>query len=178
MPQLSTNFSLKELTRSDTAIRKGIDNTPDFEQVINLTHLSIFILQPVRDKWGSTTVNSGLRVLELILQPVRDKWGSTTVNSGLRVLELNRAIGSSDTSQHRKGEAADIECKAVSNLELAKWIRDNLDFDQVILEAYDGVDPTSGWVHVSYRADRKNRKKCLTATFINGKAKYTNGLPE
>jgi uncharacterized protein YcbK (DUF882 family) len=155
MPQLSTNFSLKELTRSDTAIRKGIDNTPDFEQVINLTHLSIFILQPVRDKWGSTTVNSGLRVLE-----------------------LNRAIGSSDTSQHRKGEAADIECKAVSNLELAKWIRDNLDFDQVILEAYDGVDPTSGWVHVSYRADRKNRKKCLTATFINGKAKYTNGLPE
>jgi uncharacterized protein YcbK (DUF882 family) len=155
MPQLSTNFSLKELTRSDTAIRKGIDNTPNDEQLINLTHLSIFILQPVRDKFGSTTVNSGLRVLE-----------------------LNRAIGSSDTSQHRKGEAADIECKAVSNLELAKWIRDNLDFDQVILEAYDGVDPTSGWVHVSYRADRKNRKKCLTATFINGKAKYTNGLPE
>ena len=155
MPQLSTNFSLKELLRSDTAIRLGIDNTPDQEQLINLTHLSIFILQPVRDKFGSTTVNSGLRVLE-----------------------LNRAIGSSDTSQHRKGEAADIECKAVSNLELAKWIRDNLDFDQVILEAYDGVDPTSGWVHVSYRADRKNRKKCLTATFINGKAKYTNGLPE
>ena len=82
-PQLSTNFSLKELTRSDTAIRKGIDNTPDNEQLINLTHLSIFILQPVRDKFGSTTVNSGLRVLE-----------------------LNRAIGSSDTSQHRKGEAA------------------------------------------------------------------------
>jgi len=154
-PQLSTNFSLKELTRSDTAIRKGIDNTPDNEQLINLTHLSIFILQPVRDKFGSTTVNSGLRVLE-----------------------LNRAIGSSDTSQHRKGEAADIECKAVSNLELAKWIRDNLDFDQVILEAYDGVDPTSGWVHVSYRADRKNRKKSTTATFTNGKAKYTNGLPD
>lgn len=154
-PQLSTNFSLKELTRSDTAIRKGIDNTPDNEQLINLTHLSIFILQPVRDKFGSTTVNSGLRVLE-----------------------LNRAIGSSDTSQHRKGEAADIECKAVSNLELAKWIRDNLDFDQVILEAYDGVDPTSGWVHVSYRNDGKNRKKCLTATFTNGKAKYTNGLPK
>lgn len=155
MPQLSTNFSLKELTRSDTAIRKGIDNTPNDEQLINLTHLSIFILQPVRDQFGSTTVNSGLRVLE-----------------------LNRAIGSSDSSQHRKGEAADIECKAVSNLELAKWIRDNLDFDQVILEAYDGVDPTSGWVHVSYRADRKNRKKCLTATFTNGKAKYTNGLPD
>ena len=155
MPQLSTNFSLKELLRSDTAIRLGIKNEPDQEQLINLTHLAIFILQPVRDQFGSTTVNSGLRVLE-----------------------LNRAIGSSDNSQHRKGEAADIECKAVSNLELAKWIRDNLDFDQVILEAYDGVDPTSGWVHVSYRADRKNRKKCLTATFVNGKAKYSNGLPD
>jgi len=155
MTQLSKNFSLKELTRSDTAIRLGIVNVPDETQLVNLTHLAINILQPVRDAHGSTTVNSGLRVLE-----------------------LNRAIGSSDTSQHAKGEAGDIECKAISNLELAKWIRDNLDFDQVILEAYDGVDPTSGWVHVSYKADGTNRKKCLTATFTNGKAKYTNGLPE
>ena len=155
MAQVSKNFSLKELTRSDTAIRKGIDNTPDTEQTINLTHLAIFILQPVRDEHGTTMVNSGLRVLE-----------------------LNRAIGSSDNSQHVKGQAADIECTGISNLELARWIRDNLDFDQVILEAYDGVDPRSGWVHVSYRNDGKNRKKCLTATFTNGKAKYTNGLPE
>ena len=155
MAKLSKNFSLKEVLRSDTAIRLGIDNTPDNEQLINLTHLAIFILQPVRDQHGSTTVNSGLRVLE-----------------------LNRAIGSSDTSQHAKGQAADIECAAISNLELAKWIRDNLDFDQVILEAYDGVDPRSGWVHVSYRNDGQNRKKCLTATFTNGKAKYTNGLPK
>ena len=108
--KLSKNFSLKELLRSDTAIRLGIDNTPNQEQLINLTHLAIFILQPVRDQHGSTTVNSGLRVLE-----------------------LNRAIGSSDNSQHAKGQAADIECAAISNLELAKWIRDNLDFDQVIL---------------------------------------------
>jgi len=155
MTQLSKNFSLKELTKSGTAIRLGIENVPNKEQLINLTHLAINILQPVRDKFGSTRVNSGLRVLE-----------------------LNRAIGSSDTSQHRKGEASDIECASVSNLELAKWIRDNLEFDQLILEAYDGVDPSSGWVHVSYRADGKNRKKSLTATFTNGKAKYTNGLPK
>ena len=155
MAKLSKNFSLKELTRSDTAIRLGIENVPNEEQLINLTHLAIHILQPVRDQFGSTRINSGLRVLE-----------------------LNRAIGSKDTSQHRKGEAGDIECAAVSNIELAKWIRDNLDFDQIILEAYDGVDPTSGWVHVSYRNDGKNRKKCLTATFTNGKAKYTNGLPK
>ena len=152
--KLSKNFSLKELTRSDTAIRFSILNVPDEEQLINLTHLAIEILQPVRDEHGSTTVNSGLRVLE-----------------------LNRKIGSSDTSQHAKGQAADIECKHISNLELAHWIRDNLEFDQVILEGYDGVDPRSGWVHVSYRADGQNRKACLTATFVKGKANYTNGLP-
>ena len=155
MPQLSKNFSLKELTRSDTAIRLGIDNTPDFEQVINLTHLAIKVLQPVRDEHGSTSVNSGLRVLE-----------------------LNRAVGSSDTSQHVKGEAADIECPGVDNLVLAKWIRDNLEFDQLILEGYEEGDTNSGWIHVSIRADGKNRKKCMTATFPNGKAKYVNGLPK
>lgn len=155
MAQLSKNFSLKELTYSSTAIRKGIENVPNDEQLINLTHLAINILQPVRDKFGSTRINSGLRVLE-----------------------LNRAVGSSDSSQHRKGEAGDIECKAVSNIELAKWIRDNLVFDQIILEAYDGVDPTSGWVHVTYKANGNNRGKCLTATFTKGKAKYTNGLPK
>ena len=155
MAQLSKHFSLKELTRSDTAIRLGIDNVPNEEQIINLTHLAIHILQPVRDEFGSTRINSGLRVLK-----------------------LNRKLKSSDTSQHVLGQAGDIECKAVSNIELAKWIRDNLDFDQIILEAYDGVDPSSGWVHVSYRNDGTNRKKCLTATFIKGEAKYALGLPK
>ncbi len=155
MPQLSKNFSLKELTYSSTAIRKGIDNTPNFEQVINLTHLAINILQPVRDYHGSTTISSGLRVLE-----------------------LNRAVGSSDTSQHRKGEAADMECPGVDNLELAKWMAKNLEFDQIILEGYEEGDTNSGWIHASYRADGKNRKKLTTATFIKGKAKYTNGLPK
>jgi len=162
MTQLSKNFSLAEMTKSSTAIRCGIDNTkPDKQQLINLTSLTIKVLQPVRDEFGSTTINSGFRCLE-----------------------LNREIRSSDTSQHVKGEAADIECKAVDNLVLAKWIRDNLDFDQVILEGYDGVDPASGWIHVSYKADGTNRKACLTATFPNkkdgkrGKAQYVNGLPD
>ncbi len=156
MAQLSKNFSLKEMTKSSTAIRCGIDNTkPDKQQLINLTHLAINILQPVRDEFGSTTVNSGFRCLE-----------------------LNREIRSSDSSQHVKGEAGDIECKAVDNLVLAIWIRDNLDFDQVILEGYDGVDPASGWIHASYRNDGQNRNICLTATFPKGKATYVTGLPE
>lgn len=155
MTQLSTNFSVKEMCKSSTATRLGIDNKPNIEQAINMTHLAIKILQPVRDEHGSTTVSSGLRVLE-----------------------LNRAVGSSDTSQHIKGEAADIECPGVDNLVLAKWIRDNLEFDQLILEGYEEGDTNSGWIHVSIRADGKNRKKCMTATFPNGKAKYTNGLPK
>ena len=154
MTQLSKNFSLKELTKSSTAIRLGIVNQPDTEQLVNLTHLAINILQPVRDHHGSTTVSSGLRVLE-----------------------LNRAVGSSDTSQHRKGEAADMECPGVDNLELAKWMSENLEFDQIILEGYEDGDTNSGWIHVSYKADGSNRKKLTTATFVKGKAKYTNGLP-
>jgi len=154
MTQLSTNFSLKELTKSSTATRKGINNSPHTEQTVNLTHLAINVLQRVRDHHGSTTISSGLRVLE-----------------------LNRAIGSSDTSQHVKGEAADMECPGVDNLELAKWMVENLDFDQLILEGYEEGDTNSGWIHVSYKADGSNRKKVMTATFPNGKAKYANGLP-
>ena len=155
MAQLSKNFSLKELTKSSTATRFGIENKPNEEQLINLTHLAINVLQPVRDHHGSTTISSGLRVLK-----------------------LNRKIGSSDTSQHVKGEAADMECPNVDNLELAKWMRDNLEFDQLILEGYEEGDSNSGWIHVSYKADGSNRKKCMTATFPKGKATYANGLPK
>ena len=95
----------------------------------------------------------------------------------IRVLKLNRAVGSGDTSQHVKGEAADMECPGVDNLELARWMAENSDFDQIILEGYEEGDTNSGWIHVSFKADGSNRKKLTTATFINGKAKYTNGLP-
>jgi hypothetical protein len=151
--KLSKNFSLKELTKSQTAMRNDIDNSPNTEQIVNLTALC-----------------------NCVLQPIRDEHGRVDINSGLRVLELNRKIGSSDNSQHVLGMAADIECPAVDNFELAKWIQNNLDFDQLILEFYTAGEPTSGWVHVSYNRDGSNRKKAMTAVKNNGKTVYQEGL--
>jgi len=135
--QLSKNFALRELTASQTAIRKGIDNSPNQEQLINLAVLTAKILQPCRDKFG----------------PIN-------INSGLRVLALNRAIGSGDKSQHTKGEAADFEMFGVDNKTLAKFIKNELIYDQLILEFYNSDDPSSGWVHCSYSKDN-NRKQSL-----------------
>lgn len=151
--KLSKNFSLKELTKSQTAMRNDIDNSPNTEQIVNLTALC-----------------------NCVLQPIRDEHGRVDINSGLRVLELNRKIGSSDNSQHVLGMAADIECPDVDNFELAKWIQNNLDFDQLILEFYTAGKPTSGWVHVSYNRDGSNRKKAMTAVKNNGKTVYQEGL--
>ena len=149
--QLSFNFSLRELTRSQTAIRKGIKNEPNQEQLMNLVALTVKILQPCRDTFG----------------PI-------SINSGLRVLELNRAIGSGDKSQHTKGQAADFEAFSISNTELAKWIKDNRCFDQLILE-YPGKDPRDGWVHCSYNR-LGNRGQVLTAVKEKGKTVYKKGL--
>ena len=109
-----------------------------------------------------------------ILQPCRDKFGPISINSGLRVLELNRAIGSGDKSQHTKGQAADFEAFSISNTELAKWIKDNRCFDQLILE-YPGKDPRDGWVHCSYNR-LGNRGQVLTAVKEKGKTVYKKGL--
>ena len=109
-----------------------------------------------------------------ILQPCRDKFGSISINSGLRVLELNRAIGSGDKSQHTKGQASDFEAYTISNAQLADWILLNLDFDQLILE-YPGKDPRDGWVHCSYNR-LGNRKQVLTAIKEKGKTAYKKGL--
>ena len=152
--KLSKNFALKELTKSQTAIRMGIQNAPNTEQLINLTVLA-----------------------QQVLQPCRDKFGTICINSGLRVLELNRAIGSGDKSQHTKGEASDFEAFSVSNREMAKWIKDNLDFDQLILE-YPGPDPRDGWVHCSYKKDGSNRNQVLTAVKEGKKTVYKKGLQE
>ena len=149
--QLSKNFSLRELTRSQTAIRKGIKNEPDQEQLMNLVALTVKILQPCRDKFGAISINSGLRVLE-----------------------LNKAIGSGDKSQHIKGEAADFETYSISNAELAEWIKNNRCFDQLILE-YPGKDARDGWVHCSYNR-MGNRMQVLTAVKENGKTVYKKGL--
>ena len=149
--QLSKNFSLRELTRSQTAIRKGIKNEPDQEQLMNIVALTVKILQPCRDKFGSISINSGRRVLE-----------------------LNKAIGSSDKSQHCKGQAADFEAYSISNTELATWIKNNRCFDQLILE-YPGKDPRDGWVHCSYNR-LGNRMQVLTAVKEKGKTVYKKGL--
>lgn len=138
MVRLSPNFRLSELTKSSTALRLNIDNTPNQEVTDKLEYIALRILQPVRDHFGPTTVNSGFRCLE-----------------------LNRAIGSKDSSQHTLGEAADIEVMGVDNYVLACWIRDNLEFDQLILEFYDGT-PRSGWVHVSLSETKNNRGEVLT----------------
>jgi hypothetical protein len=150
---LSANFTLKELTKSDTATRLGIDNTPDDATIENLKLLCKMVLQPVREHFG--------------------KW--VTVNSGYRSPESNAAVGGSKTSDHCKGQAADIEIDGLPNPELAQWIMDNLDYTQLILEFYTQGQPNSGWVHVSY--DPNNLKKQeLTAVKVAGKTTYLNGL--
>ena len=111
------------------------------------------------------------------MQPVRDNFGVTVINSGYRGPKLNEAVGGSSKSQHCKGEAVDIECPGTSNYQVAKWIEDTLDFDQLILEFYTPGIPDSGWVHVSYKSEG-NRKSVLTAMKENGKTVYKPGLIE
>lgn len=142
--KLSKNFVLSEFLKSQTALRFDIDNIPNSEQIANLQSLVTNVLQPIRDHFKK----------------------SVTINSGFRCLELNRKIGSSDSSQHTKGMAADIEIPGISNKELAEWIRDNLEFDQLILEFYKEDDPQAGWVHLSYFDEDVHglnmRMQCLT----------------
>lgn len=151
--RLSMNFTLAELTKSSTALRLGIDNTPDERQLENLTHL-----------------------VKTILQPVRTNNGPVTVSSGLRVLALNRAVGSKDNSQHIKGNAADFEVVGQDNYTIAKWIEENLDFDQLILEFYTPGQPSSGWIHCSSVHHRSNRKIVTTAEYVDGITVYSMGL--
>ena len=151
--KLSNNFTLKEFTKSMTATRLGIDNTPEGE------HLE-----------------AAKSLFEHIVQPVRDQFGPTRINSGYRSPELNEAIGGSSHSQHCKGEAVDIECNGHSNYDVAKWIEDNLEFDQLILEFYTPGVPDSGWVHVSFARTTLNRRSVLTAMKEDGKTVYKTGL--
>lgn len=112
--------------------------------------------------------------MDNVLQPIRDKLGVVTINSGFRSVAVNKAVGGSATSDHCKGMAADIEIMNMPNRKLAEWIRDNIDFTQLILE-FPGAAPNDGWVHVSY--DPSNvKRQILTAKKVNGKTKYLNGL--
>jgi len=152
MVRLSENFTLQEFTKSQTAERRGIDNTPVEGHLENAKAL-----------------------FENVVQPVRDNFGVTVINSGYRSGDLNYAIGGSNTSQHCKGQAVDIECPGTPNYDVAKWIEENLEFDQLILEFYTPGIPDSGWVHVSYKTE-DNRKGVLTAMKENGKTIYKPNL--
>ena len=149
--RLSKSFTLRELVKSQTAERQGINNNPSESQIESLQRLCENILQPVRDHFG---------------MPV-------TVSSGFRSGELCLAIGSSINSQHASGQAADFEIYGLSNKTLADWIHDNLDFDQLILEYHKKEEPNSGWVHCSYKSGDDNRKEYLIAfRDANGKTAY------
>lgn len=154
--QLSKNFQLHEFTRSQTATRRGIKNTPTPAQIESLRKLCVHVLQPVRDHYG---------------QPIR-------ISSGFRSPRLNRAIGGSSTSQHSKGEAADFEVPGVSNLAVCRWMEANLNYDQLILEFYTPGVPNSGWVHVSYGPRMRNQE--LTARRVRKwgrlRTEYVSGL--
>lgn len=102
------------------------------------------------------------RLANCILEPVRNHFGRPfTPSSGYRSSALNAAVGSKPTSQHTTGEAVDFEIPGIPNATVAEWIRDHLEFDQLILEFYEPADPASGWVHVSLKA-AGNRKQTLT----------------
>lgn len=151
--RLSANFTLSELTKSETASRRGMDNTPGEAEIANLQTLVDKVLQPIREHYGR----------------------GVHVNSGFRHPDVNAAVGGSTTSDHCKGMAADIEIPGVANADLAQWIADNLEFRQLILEFYTPGVPDSGWVHVSYNpAD--NKKQIMTAMRENGKTVYKPGL--
>ena len=145
---LSRNFTLSEMTKSDTAIRKGINNNPNAEQIEKLKTLC-----------------------EKILQPVRDHFGRVKVTSGFRSVELCQAIGSSVNSQHAKAEACDFEVIGVDNAELADWIHRELEWDQLILEFYTPGEPNSGWIHCSV-TEGMPKKSFLHAFREEGKTKY------
>ena len=150
--KLAPNFSLKEMTASQPAERLNIKNEPDQQQLVNLVHLCTHVLQPVREHYEKVV----------------------TVSSGLRVLDLNRAIKSSDKSQHVLGQAVDFEIYGLDNHLVAQYIADKLDYDKLILEFYS--KPNGGWIHVSYNMFN-NRKEILTASRdSDGKVHYNTGF--
>jgi zinc D-Ala-D-Ala carboxypeptidase len=147
--KLSANFQLSELVKSQIADRKGIPNNPSPAHIDNLKSLCLNVLQPIRSHFNEPVI----------------------ISSGYRSAELCIAIGSKPTSQHSEGKAADIEIVNVDNRELAMWIKNNLEFDQLILEFYKEGEPDSGWVHVSYNGEN-NRNQFLIASRENDKVIY------
>jgi hypothetical protein len=147
---ISKHISYKEGTYSNTAMRKGIDNTPNDEQLENMKLVADKVFEPLR-KWVS---------------------GPIKINSFFRCPELNKAIGGSSKSQHCKGQAIDIDDTfgVISNADMYYYIKNHLDFDQMIWEFGDDDNPN--WVHISYVSEKDNRNRCLKAYREDGKTKY------
>ena len=147
---ISKHISYKEGVYSNTAIRRGIENKPNEEQLSNMELVAEKVFEPVR-KWVS---------------------GPIKINSFFRCPELNKAIGGSSKSQHCHGQAIDIDDTfgKATNAEMYHWIKENLDFDQMIWEFGDDDNPA--WVHVSYVSPEQNRNRCLKAYKDKGKTKY------
>jgi len=156
--KLTANITLDELTKSQVAERKGINNNPNPAQIENLKALAVNVLQPIRSHFDKPLI----------------------ISSGFRCAQLCLEIGSSVNSQHvadNGAAAADFEIPGVDNLQLAIWIKNNLDIDQGILEFYREGEPTSGWIHCSYSSD-SNRNQWLKAKRVDGKVNYTPWLSE
>ncbi len=147
---LSKHISDKEGIYSITALRLGLNNTPGDKEYSNMQLLAEKIFEPLRKYVG----------------------GPIKINSFYRGPELNKAIGGSSKSQHCKGQAIDIDdtYRHKTNAEMYKWIKENLNYDQMIWEFGDDKNPA--WVHVSYVSEEDNRNRCLKAYKENGKTKY------
>jgi len=147
---ISKHISYKEGVYSATATRKGIDNTPNDGQLLNMVTIAEEVFEPLRSYVG----------------------GPIKINSFFRSPELNTTIGGSKTSQHCKGQAMDIDDTfgRMTNAEMYSWIKEYLEFDQMIWEFGDDDNPD--WVHVSYVSEEDNRNRCLKAYKENGKTKY------
>ena len=139
--KISDHITYAEAIHSNTAKRRGIDNTPNPTQVETMKITAEKIFEPLRNWVG----------------------GPIKVNSFFRSPELNTAIGGSKTSQHCKGQAVDIDdvFGYKTNAEMYNWIKENLNFDQMIWEF--GTDMNPNWVHISYVSDEDNRNRCLKA---------------
>ena len=154
--KLTANITLDELTKSQVAERKGINNNPSPEQIENLKALAVNVLQPIRSHFDKPLI----------------------ISSGFRCAQLCVEIGSSVNSQHTahdEAAAADFEIPGVDNRELALYIKNELEFDQLILEFYKDNEPTSGWIHCSYSTNH-NRQQSLRAQRVDGKVVYTPWL--
>ncbi len=147
--RLAQNFTLGEMIVSQTAARRGIDNTPPRKVIAALDALCTNVLQIVRDHYNRPVI----------------------VTSGYRSPELNRRIGGSSTSQHCLGEAADFTVPGISNIEVARWMERALNYDQLIYEYGE-----AGWIHCSYRVGRLRNMELSAIRLRNGRTKYLPGL--